>query len=89
MKAQTIKAIEKRLQDLGVVYTKRQSNYSDAQVLVVSDENQTNNEVFITEWNYDCELHQATFGPLIKWLNERDAYFECEYPGTFTLVLNY
>jgi len=87
MKKQTFNALKRKLDLLNINYTIRKSNYTDVQVLVISDENQPE-DVYITDWNYDSELNEC-LNDVKKWLEDRGYNFECEYSGTFTLCLDY
>lgn len=82
MKKQTLKALQKKLDDLNIKHFINKENK-----LIISDENQPE-DVFITDWDYDCCLN-GCLNDVVAWLDERGYNFECEWSGTFSLNLNY
>ena len=88
MDGRTQNALINRLDKLGIVHSKRKSNFSECQVLCISDENQ-GEDIMLTEYNYPASLNEDLLGDIIAWLDEKGYYFECEYSGTFYIVLEY
>lgn len=79
MKKQTLKALQKKLDDLNI------NHFIKDDKLWISDENQPE-DVYITDWDYDNVLN-GCLNDIIDWLDERGYNFECEWAGTFSLCL--